>query len=163
MKKRFLALFTTLAILSSFSINFVFATSVSGNVTTPEVSGETVLPPAVSSGDVTISGDTSTNTPGDISGETSGEISGEVITVTAYDESLTIDRNTILTSNFRAESTIEGSTLTYLVETQPSHGTLVHTDVSNKSFTYTPDLDYVGTDSFTFKVSDGTIGAQSGK
>jgi len=156
MKKRFLALFTTLAILSSFSINFVFATSVSGNTTTPESSGETVLPPAVSSGDVTTSGDVSGEVPTGPSGETSGEVSGEVITVTAYDESLTIDRNTILTSNFKATSTIEGSTLTYIVDTKPSHGTLVHTNSSDKSFTYTPDLDYVGTDSFTFKVSDGT-------
>lgn len=144
MKKRFLALFTSLAILSSFSISFVFATS--GNV-----SGEP-LPPAVSSGDLT----PPTNTSGDNTGETSGEVSGEIITVTAYDQSLTIDRNTILTANLKAESTIENGTLTYIIETEPSHGTLVHTNSSDKAFTYTPDLDYVGTDSFTFKVSDGT-------
>ena len=67
-----------------------------------------------------------------------------------------IDKNTILTANFKATSTVPNATLSYLIVEQPAHGTLVHTKESDKSFTYTPDLDYVGTDSFTFKVSDGT-------
>lgn len=154
MKKRFLALFTSLTILSTFTISFVLATStpttpdVSGNTAT---SGEITTPPSVS-GDITPTPSVS----GDISDDNSGDVSGEVITVTAYDEEITIDRNTILTSNFRATSTIPDSTLTYIINTQPSHGTLVHSNTSDKSFTYTPDLDYVGNDSFTYQVSDGT-------
>lgn len=158
MKKRFLALFTTFSILTTFSLNLVLATSaivsgeniiVSGDAITPPVSGEVVTPP--------VSGEEITPPiSGDVSGDISGDVSGEIITVTAYDESITINRNTILTSNFRAESTIADSTLTYIVVDQPSHGTLVHTEATDKSFTYTPDLDYTGSDSFTFKVSDGT-------
>lgn len=162
MKKRILTLFTVVAILSSFCLNSVLATSVSGNV---NVSGETGTTPVVS-GDITpapsgelvpsISGDLSGDISGDISGDSSGDVSGEVITVTAYDDEIKIDKNTILTANFKATSTINNATLTYLIVEQPSHGTLVHTTETDKSFTYTPDLDYVGTDSFTFKVSDGT-------
>lgn len=165
MKKRFLALFTTIAILSSLSINFVFAvstttpsTDASGNPLTPTISGEQNTPvsgeqtPTIP----TVSGDISGEISGDISGEISGDISGEVITVTAFDEEIEIDRNTILTGTLRATSTIENATLTYIIATEPSHGTLVHTNEADSSFTYTPDLDYTGTDSFTFQVSDGT-------
>lgn len=168
MKKRIFTLFTVVAILSSFSINFIYATSQPGNTTvsgetgngtgtTPTVSGD-VTPTPTPSGDLVpnISGDATPDDSGDISGDISGDVSGEVITVTAYDEEIEIDKNTILTANFRATSTITNATLTYLIVEQPTHGTLVHTDETSKSFTYTPDLDYVGTDSFTFKVSDGT-------
>ena len=180
MKKRILTLFTVLAILSSFSMNFIFATSspttgtetptVSGEAgtgdgtgtdtsgsTTPTVSGDQT-PTTTPSGDLVpnISGDATPNVSGDISGDISGDVSGEIITVTAYDEKIEIDKNTILTANFKATSTVPNATLSYLIVEQPAHGTLVHTKESDKSFTYTPDLDYVGTDSFTFKVSDGT-------
>ena len=160
MKKRILTLFTAVAILFTFCINFTFATNVSGNVSgeagsgnTPLTSGD-ITPTPAPSGDLVpnVSGDNSDNESGDVS----GDISGEVITVTAYDEELSIDKNTILTANLRATSTITDSSLIYIIVDQPSHGTLVHTNESDKSFTYTPDLDYVGSDSFTFKVSDGT-------
>ena len=147
MKKRFLALFTTLTILSTFCVNLAFATNASGEP--PVTSGE-----QVSSGDTSgeVSGDNSENKSGDVS----GEVSGEIITVTATSEEIKIDKNTILTANFKATSTVPNSTLQYIVVDKPSHGTLVHTNETDKSFTYTPDLDYVGTDSFTFKVNDGT-------
>ena len=44
--------------------------------------------------------------------------------------------------------------ITYTVLTQPSHGTLIGTA---PSLTYTPATFYTGTDSFTFKTSDGTL------
>lgn len=176
MKKRILTLFTVIAILSTFSMNFIFATSEPTTDTeTPTVSGETgtggstapivsgdQTPTTTPSGDLVpnISGDTTPNVSGDvtpdISGDISGDVSGEIITVTAYDEQIEIDKNTILTANFKATSTVPNATLSYLIVEQPAHGTLVHTKESDKSFTYTPDLDYVGTDRFTFKVSDGT-------
>lgn len=182
MKKRILTLFTVIAILSTFSMNFIFATSTpstgtgtptvsgeagssgepgtdtgTGGNTTPTVSGDQT-PTTTPSGDLVpnVSGDTTPNVSGDISGDISGDVSGEVITVTAYDEQIEIDKNTILTANFKATSTVPNATLSYLIVEKPAHGTLVHTKESDKSFTYTPDLDYVGTDSFTFKVSDGT-------
>ncbi len=46
----------------------------------------------------------------------------------------------------------EGSNLTYNVETQPTHGTLAG---ATHVWLYTPTSGYLGTDSFTFTVSDG--------
>lgn len=48
--------------------------------------------------------------------------------------------------------------LTYTVLTQPSHGTL---SGSGANQTYTPAPDFNGTDSFTFKVSDGTVSSNT--
>src|SRR5262245_2038633 len=51
-------------------------------------------------------------------------------------------------------SDLDGDTLTYSVVTGPAHGTLVLN--SDGSFSYSPDLDFNGADSFTFKANDGT-------
>jgi VCBS repeat-containing protein len=51
---------------------------------------------------------------------------------------------------------IDGDTLTYNVNTAPSHGTLVVRP--DGSYTYTPAPNYVGADSFTVLVSDGNGG-----
>ena len=48
----------------------------------------------------------------------------------------------------------EGSTLTYTVTQQPLHGTLVGEGNRRE---YIPKLDFNGTDSFTYKVSDGEL------
>ena len=48
----------------------------------------------------------------------------------------------------------EGSILTYLVATSPAHGTLSGTA---PNITYTPTANFTGTDSFTFKVNDGSL------
>lgn len=51
-------------------------------------------------------------------------------------------------------SDIDGDTLTYSVVSQPAHGTLSGTA---PSLTYTPADNYHGSDSFTFKVNDGSV------
>lgn len=48
----------------------------------------------------------------------------------------------------------EGNTLTATIVTTPSHGGLNF--FSNGSFIYRPIMNYYGTDSFTYKVNDGT-------
>lgn len=53
-----------------------------------------------------------------------------------------------------AGTDVEGSTLIYTVVTQPTKGILTGT-VPN--LTYTPKLNVNGSDSFTFKVNDGTV------
>ncbi|MGC1522679.1 MAG: Ig-like domain-containing protein, partial [Steroidobacteraceae bacterium] len=45
--------------------------------------------------------------------------------------------------------------LTYSIVAQPSHGSVALTSASTGAFTYTPVAGYVGSDSFTFNVSDG--------
>ncbi len=52
------------------------------------------------------------------------------------------------------DSDIDGDPLTVALVTGPTHGTLVLN--ADGSFTYTPDADYNGPDSFTYRVNDGT-------
>ncbi len=52
-------------------------------------------------------------------------------------------------------SDIDEDILTYLKVSNPSHGTVVVN--TNGTFTYTPSLNYNGTDSFSYKVNDGTV------
>ncbi len=51
-------------------------------------------------------------------------------------------------------SDADGDPLTYTVTSQPLHGTLSGTA---PNLTYTPDTGYNGTDTFKFKVNDGTV------
>ena len=52
-------------------------------------------------------------------------------------------------------SDVDGDTLTYTMVEGPAHGTLVlNTD---GSFSYTPESNYNGADSFTFKANDGSV------
>ena len=48
-----------------------------------------------------------------------------------------------------------GDTLTYGIQSQPGHGTLSAN--ADGTFTYTPDANYHGADSFSFTASDGTV------
>ena len=49
-----------------------------------------------------------------------------------------------------------GDTLTYSVVANPSNGTLGNISGSNNTVTYTPTANWNGTDTFTYKVNDGT-------
>lgn len=52
-------------------------------------------------------------------------------------------------------SDIDGDALTFAIISSPSSGTL--STISGDIATYTPNTDYVGSDSFDFKVNDGTL------
>jgi VCBS repeat-containing protein len=58
------------------------------------------------------------------------------------------------------DTDVEGDALTASVVTGPTHGTLVMQP--NGSFTYTPAAGYYGLDSFTYQVSDGHGGTDTG-
>src|SRR5439155_704471 len=51
-------------------------------------------------------------------------------------------------------SDLDGDSLTFSIVTQPAHGTLSGTA---PNLTYTPATNYIGPDSFTFKVNDGKV------
>ena len=68
--------------------------------------------------------------------------------VTAEDTALILElRNTA--------TDVDNSTLTPIIVTQPAHGTLVKN--TDGTYSYTPASNYNGTDSFTYKVNDGSL------
>jgi hypothetical protein len=69
----------------------------------------------------------------------------------AYNQSVTTDEDTPKNITLTAYD-VDGDTLTYYVVTPPSHGILSGTP---PNLIYTPDSDYFGLDSFTFKAYDG--------
>ncbi|MCV7283088.1 tandem-95 repeat protein, partial [Mycolicibacterium flavescens] len=90
------------------------------------------------------------------------------ITVTAVNDdpvatpdSYTIGEDSTLHGNVLTNDTdADGDPLTATVVSGPSHGGLQWN--SNGSFTYTPNENYAGTDSFTYAVSDGQGGTATG-
>jgi hypothetical protein len=68
----------------------------------------------------------------------------------ANNQAITVNRNTQQTITLTATDS-NNDPLTYTVLTLPAHGTLTG---SKPNLNYNPDMDYVGTDSFTFKAND---------
>lgn len=140
-KQRILA-FTMLFIMLASNSFVVLGVSISNNGTiSGEISGE-------------ISGDLAGETPGDISGELSGE---SYLGSVAQSSSISTYKNTAITSTLRSEIASGETNLVYVIETQPSHGTLLYEDNKTATFTYTPDRDFLGTDTFSFKLTNGTL------
>jgi len=54
-------------------------------------------------------------------------------------------------------SDVDNDPLTYSLLTDPSHGAAAITDGSSGTYTYSPTINYNGSDSFTFTSSDGTL------
>jgi VCBS repeat-containing protein len=69
---------------------------------------------------------------------------------TSEDTLLSVAAPGVLTN----DTDVEGTALTAVLVTGPSHGTL--TLNANGSFSYTPAANYNGSDSFTYKASDGS-------
>ena len=70
----------------------------------------------------------------------------------AFDQNVTVNKNSISNPIELNATDEEDDSLTYIIITQPEHGELNGTA---PHLTYTPIEDYVGEDSFTFKVNDG--------
>jgi len=73
----------------------------------------------------------------------------------AIDGALTVYEDTATAGQLTA-SDVDGDGLTYSIVTQGQLGT-VEVDPATGSYTYTPNLNVYGDDSFTFKVNDGTV------
>ncbi|WP_425004344.1 Ig-like domain-containing protein [Mycolicibacterium sp. S3B2] len=74
----------------------------------------------------------------------------------AVDDSYTTDEDIPLSGNVLANDTdAEGDSLSATLVAGPTHGTLVLN--SDGTFTYTPDADYTGTDSFTYTAGDAAL------
>ena len=70
---------------------------------------------------------------------------------TSEDQVLSVVAAGVLTNDTDAEN----DPLTAVLVSDASHGTV--SLLPNGSFTYTPDTDYFGTDSFTYRANDGTL------
>jgi hypothetical protein len=73
---------------------------------------------------------------------------------TVTDQTLNIDEDNDLTITLNAED-VDNDDLTYSIETEPLHGTLVQS--SNTIWVYSPDANYSGTDSFSYKATDAEL------
>ncbi|MBF0339878.1 MAG: tandem-95 repeat protein [Magnetococcales bacterium] len=60
-----------------------------------------------------------------------------------------------------AASDVDGDALTYSLVSLPTKGTVTITNTATGAFTYTPNLNANGTDSFTFRASDGTLSSNT--
>ena len=59
---------------------------------------------------------------------------------------------------FLSATDADGDSLTYVIDTPPTNGTL--SAVVGDQVTYTPNADYNGADSFTYRASDGTLSSE---
>ncbi|MCD4815700.1 MAG: tandem-95 repeat protein, partial [Methanosarcinales archaeon] len=125
-----------------------------------------------SHGTVTLSGNTATYTPtSNYNGADSftfkandGIVDSNTATVSitvtgvnnapvASDQSITTPEDTSVDITLSATD-VDGDALTYSIVGDPSHGTVA---LSGNTATYTPDANYNGADSFTFKANDGIV------
>lgn len=72
----------------------------------------------------------------------------------ASDSSFTTDKNTAKNGNLAATD-VDSGALTYSVVTAPSHAYSFSLNVDG-SYDYSPEINYIGTDNFTWKANDGT-------
>ena len=73
----------------------------------------------------------------------------------ATDQTVSTNEDTVLTTNLPTATDSDGDTVTYSLHSNTSHGTVM---LTGNSYTYTPNANYNGADSFSYKVSDGKGG-----
>ena len=72
--------------------------------------------------------------------------------------SATTAEDVVLSGTLPAATDADNDMLTYALATGPANGTVVITNATTGAYTYTPDANFNGADSFTFTVSDGNGG-----
>ena len=73
---------------------------------------------------------------------------------TAENATITVNENSTANGQLQAQDP-DGDSLTYTVVANPTQGTLSSFNTTTGAFTYTPNTNATGTDSFSFQVSDG--------
>lgn len=71
------------------------------------------------------------------------------------DVSTSTDEDTVLSSTYGATD-VDGDTLTYSIQSNPSNGILSSLNTSTGYVTYTPNANFNGSDTFSLSVNDGT-------
>ena len=72
----------------------------------------------------------------------------------AYDMDYSLDEDTDILIELTATD-IENSPVTYSIVDDPLNGSLIYE--GNASYRYVPDLNYFGSDSFTYSANDGSL------
>src|SRR5438309_6925838 len=72
---------------------------------------------------------------------------------TADSKTISTNAGTPVTITLTGTDPIQGDTLKFSVVANPTHGTL--TNPTSNTVTYTPNAGYSGTDTFTYKATDG--------
>src|SRR5690606_20953887 len=75
----------------------------------------------------------------------------------ALSQDIATDEDTAITFNLNAGSDVENDSLTYIKVTDTLHGVISCVGGTSQSCTYTPNANYNGSDSFTYKVNDGNL------
>ncbi|WPU66948.1 tandem-95 repeat protein [Peredibacter starrii] len=75
----------------------------------------------------------------------------------AATQSLSTPEDTALNFNLNPGTDVEGNPLTYIIVSQPADGTLTCTGGTSTACTFTPDLNFDGSTTFTYKVNDGSL------
>jgi len=70
-------------------------------------------------------------------------------------QSVTTNEDTVLSGTLPTGSDVDGDSLSYALVDDALHGSVTIT--SNGEFTYTPLEDFFGSDSFSYKVNDGSL------
>ncbi len=97
----------------------------------------------------------------DSGGLTSMPVAVHIVVSAVNDDPVASSQSVSLSEDGSAEITLVGSDidqdpLTYIIVTDPQHGSLIRVGDGN-TFTYEPDENYNGADYFTFKVNDSTV------
>jgi VCBS repeat-containing protein len=85
----------------------------------------------------------------------SAYIFGNHSPVAGNDTAITLEDTTVNGNVLTNDTDVDGDILTAIKVTDPAHGALILN--TNGSFTYTPAINYNGTDSFTYKANDGQL------
>jgi hypothetical protein len=83
------------------------------------------------------------------------QVAASLAPVAANDSFNTISGVAVSGNVLNNDTSSSGSALSALVQTQPTHGTLMLS--TDGDFTYLPAVGFVGSDSFTYVASDGTL------
>lgn len=149
------------AICMIFTCNFALATDVTSPTVSGEsgeniVSGETpTTPDTTESGEIIVSGDVLPSGDTNESGELDDSFTN-VLESTALDSKFVIDINEVLEGAF--EALVSGDeTFSFVITTEPSHGIVSQETSGEPLFSYVPELDYIGEDSFTFRLESGDL------